>query len=451
MKRLGGWIPLLAMIAGLVLSPSSAEGAAAAGLVVINDGRYNDPGLKKFAEVVEFTNYASYQLTGIPTFKLTRTDGKPLSGPLGHVAAMVEYPDDSSDLLVPGEAVHTMQMKLDELQRIASVYEKAKNLLTPYITTLSARLKTLKPDDVRVRGMWMSASDYKAMIAKAHQDEIPELDAGGTILKGVKVRGIVGDEISLTHSAGSSRVKWTQLGWAALRQLGTVSAAIRDHSGIKNWYFQFHEKLEIGGMKLAGARVTQLEGDDVTLQTEAGIVKLSMKGMSPSEIAELATRSDEVKMRRDAMLEREKAKSQAMMDYSEGLQAELKKDWATARSRYEKAYAAGHAWAGVNLAALLIAGQGGSSDEARAEEMLKEAAKGGDHIAAFNLALIRFPRLSPGSKDSDSVACLELAASKDIAMADYLLGIMYANGRGVSKDLQRSHHHLELAKSHGVI
>jgi hypothetical protein len=418
-----------------------------AGLVVVNEGKQ----VKAFSNVYEFTQFSTFKLTSVATYKLTQVDGKTMGGFAGHIQAVIEYPSETADSLVPGEAVYNLRTTFEAMQQISATYEKSRPYLAPWITKIGTILKRVKPDDVRYRGVWMSPKEYENLKTKAVQDEVPELIIGGRKLTRVKVKGIVGNEVTLEQSAGMLRVKIEDLPYTALRQLAQVSAIFRDNSQVRDWYGQFLEQLKLGGKVYQGVRFLSLSGDELTLATDSGQEVVSFKSLTPDELLVLAPKAPAVRERLDAAQAQGRRQVQAENDYRAGLAAERDKKWEEARSLYEKSTAAGHSLAGVNLGALYLGGEGGLKDESRASGLFTEAAKKGDGIAAYNLGLIRFLRLQKGITDAECLAYLEQAAFNQISEADYLIGIMHANGWGVAKDLDKSRRYLEKAKSKGVV
>lgn len=436
------------ILTGLLLCTlTSVARAQAGGIVVINDGSVS----KAFSTVHEFSQYAVFKLTSVATFKLTLMNGQKIGGFAGHVQALIEYPSESADMTTPGEAVYFMRSKLEEMQKVSALYEKSRPYLNPWISKIDALLKRVKPDDVRYHGVWMSDQEYQGLLAKGRIGEVAELTVSGRILKNVKVRGIVGDEVSLEQPGSITKVKISDLGFTALRQLATVSVVFRDNSDVRNWYGQFLEQFTAGKKTYQGVRFVSLVGDELKLTAETGNVLLSFEELSNAELSLLATKAPAVKTRLDESMAQETMKAQSQADYKAALQADKDKDWTRARSLYEKASSTGHALARVNLGALYFSGEGGPRDESGAWKLFAEAATKGDAIAAYNSGLMRFSQLQPGSTDQECVSFLEQAVVGKIAMAEYLLGIMYADGKGVSRDLQRGRQYLDLARSHGIL
>jgi hypothetical protein len=437
----------LTFVSLLLCTLTSQARAQTGGIVVVNDGST----LNAFSKVYEFSQFAVLKLTSVETYKLTLMNGELVTGLFGHVKAVIEYPSETADMTTPGEAVYVMRTKLEEMQKVSALYEKSRLYLNPWILKIDALLKRVNPDDVRYHGVWMSEREYQTLLAKAKMDEVPELTVAGRKLKNVKVRGIVGDEVSLEQPGSITKVKISDLGFTALRQLATASVVFRDNADVRKWYGQFLETFSAGGKIFQGVRFVSLSGDKLKLVAETGEVILSYDDLSNAELATLATKAPEVKQRLDGALALEEKKAQAEFQYNQALQAEKDKEWTRARSLYEKASTAGHALAGVNLGALYFSGEGGPRDESGARTLFAEAAKKGDVIAAYNAGLLRFSKLQPGSTDQECVSYLEQAAVGKIPMAEYLLGIMYADGSGVTKDLEKGHQYLVQAKSRGVL
>ncbi len=144
-------------------------------------------------------------------------------------------------------------------------------------------------------------------------------------------------------------------------------------------------------------------------------------------------------------------------------------DLERARSWYEKAAEAGHAWAQfalgnihdlaegtprnhlaarkwylaaaqqhvaeaqMHLARMLQAGRGGPADLPEAAQWYERAANGGHELAATNLALMHLDDTAPEASLSKAIELLEFAADKLDGLAHLVLGDLHLRGVGVER------------------
>lgn len=102
-----------------------------------------------------------------------------------------------------------------------------------------------------------------------------------------------------------------------------------------------------------------------------------------------------------------------------------------ARMWYAKAAAQGSPEAMFNLGVMYLRGEGGPRNDAKAEKCFARAAKAGFAPAMTCMAILR---MEGGQVGPDAVRLLKKAADKGDAGAQFLLGGLYASGRGVPQD-----------------
>ncbi len=104
---------------------------------------------------------------------------------------------------------------------------------------------------------------------------------------------------------------------------------------------------------------------------------------------------------------------------------------------YQKAAVQGDAKAAYGLGVRYMIGQGVSRDYSAAEKWFLVAAKEGEGDAQYNLALLFLNMMPEESAQPDPVRAARyarMAADENVADAQALLGLLYADGRGVPKD-----------------
>lgn len=124
-------------------------------------------------------------------------------------------------------------------------------------------------------------------------------------------------------------------------------------------------------------------------------------------------------------------------------------DQKAATEWYERAAALGDINAAYALALALLEGRGTQQDDTRAGMLLERAAKAGHPFANYNLAMAL---LATGqSTDAQrAVASLQIAADADIGEAQYALGILHRQGRGVEQDETKAAEWMAKAVRNGV-
>jgi uncharacterized protein len=88
----------------------------------------------------------------------------------------------------------------------------------------------------------------------------------------------------------------------------------------------------------------------------------------------------------------------------------------------------------VDLANLVLQGQGGEEDPARIARWFAQAAESGDLIAAFNIGVCLAKGVGVERDEQQAVLWLRRAA-EGVAEAQYMYGRMLAEGRGLALDL----------------
>ena len=121
-------------------------------------------------------------------------------------------------------------------------------------------------------------------------------------------------------------------------------------------------------------------------------------------------------------------------DYSSGLEAYKRKDYARAVQEWRALADAGHAQAQVNLGWLYLTGCGVTQDSVAARQFFEKAAVQGNVEAQYNLARLYYS--GQGGKQDYAQACLwyEKAALQGSVDAQVNLGTLYSNGLGCRKD-----------------
>jgi uncharacterized protein len=136
--------------------------------------------------------------------------------------------------------------------------------------------------------------------------------------------------------------------------------------------------------------------------------------------------------------------------YAQGL-AGTPRDEKRAVELFEKAAAAGHVRAEINLGILYMRGQGVPADLIQARAWLEKAAAGGDPQALYTLG--RALSESAGQAVADPVRAADLfrrAAEKGNALAGLRYGLALSEGNGVKRDPEAAQRYLMQAQQGGI-
>jgi TPR repeat protein len=116
------------------------------------------------------------------------------------------------------------------------------------------------------------------------------------------------------------------------------------------------------------------------------------------------------------------------------------------RARMIDLAGAGDHDAAVIAASMLFAGEGGPVDVALALALVRNAADAGDPDAMLMLGGMLW--ITPGD-ERDGFGWLRRAAATGHIAASYYVGLAYARGQGIDRDLSLARRHLSLAAAAG--
>jgi TPR repeat protein len=123
-------------------------------------------------------------------------------------------------------------------------------------------------------------------------------------------------------------------------------------------------------------------------------------------------------------------------------------DYAEAAMWFQKAADLGHHYSLCHLGALYISGQGVARDPAKGLDLCRQSAEQGS--VPSMLRLVDFYQDEEGIRDdAQALRWLSLAASYQSVEAQYRLGVMLRDGRGINKDPVVAREWFEQAASHG--
>ena len=138
-----------------------------------------------------------------------------------------------------------------------------------------------------------------------------------------------------------------------------------------------------------------------------------------------------------------------LADFSEGLAAYQRGDFATALREWRPLAEAGDAVAQFNLGQMYREGKGVPKDDAEAVKWYRLAAEQGVAKAQLNLGNMYNNGHGVPKDDAEAVKWYRLAAAQGSANAQYFLGLMYDNGNGVPEDNVQAYAWLNLAAAQG--
>ena len=125
----------------------------------------------------------------------------------------------------------------------------------------------------------------------------------------------------------------------------------------------------------------------------------------------------------------------AFADYTKGLDAYLKEDYATALKEFKPLAEKGNAEAQAMLSYMYRSGKGVLGDDVEAVKWSRQAAEQGYAPAQTSLGVRYKYGIGVSEDDVEAVKWYRLAAEQGYAIAQYFLGEMYANGEGIPEDV----------------
>ncbi len=136
-------------------------------------------------------------------------------------------------------------------------------------------------------------------------------------------------------------------------------------------------------------------------------------------------------------------------DFSAGLDALDRGDYATALRIFRQLADQGDAFAQTNLGIMYEEGQGVTQDYETAVRWYRKAADQGSALAQTNLGLMYSKGQSVAQDYAATVRWYRKAADQGYAYAQYNLGFMYEKGHGVTQDNVQAHMWYSLAAARG--
>ena len=132
----------------------------------------------------------------------------------------------------------------------------------------------------------------------------------------------------------------------------------------------------------------------------------------------------------------------AVAQYNLGIMYEkgkgVSKDYVKAVEWYRKSAEQGKADAQCNLGYMYDNGMGVSQDNAKAVEWYRKSAEQGNAVAQYNLGIMYENGRGVSQDNAKAAEWYRKSAEQGNASAQYNLGIMYENGRGVSQDYAKA-------------
>ncbi|WP_342453116.1 tetratricopeptide repeat protein [Jiella mangrovi] len=132
--------------------------------------------------------------------------------------------------------------------------------------------------------------------------------------------------------------------------------------------------------------------------------------------------------------------------YSRGLG--VRRDMKEAARWFKAAATAGNPEAQFRYAMILLDGTVVEKDEAQARDLMQAAADRGLPLAEYNFGQMLI-EASPSGGFKDAAGYFEKAASAGVAEAQYAMSQLFANGRGVPRDLDRARAFLHASALNG--
>ncbi|BDQ36565.1 hypothetical protein SYK_09250 [Pseudodesulfovibrio nedwellii] len=139
----------------------------------------------------------------------------------------------------------------------------------------------------------------------------------------------------------------------------------------------------------------------------------------------------------------------SVMVERQGTKAYMKKDYTTARLKYEEAVDQGNSNAMYHLAVMYAEGQGVPQDYPKAAGLLEQAVDQGNNNARLMLGLFNIYGDGIPQNPDKGATLITAAADDGNDTAMYYLANLYAAGLGVGRDLNKAEYWMHEAKSAG--
>ena len=139
----------------------------------------------------------------------------------------------------------------------------------------------------------------------------------------------------------------------------------------------------------------------------------------------------------------------AWADFQAGMDANNRRDYATALREWRPLAEQGDALAQYNLGVLYRKGRGVPQDDVQARQWYAKAAAQGQAKAQFNLGTLYFNGEGVPKDYPQALRWFRLAADQGEAVAQTKIAIMYDEGQGVSQDIVQAYKWYSLAATNG--
>lgn len=144
--------------------------------------------------------------------------------PRYQIAEVIEFIDFNATTVVNAEQLGKIKaVKEALLARAATLSSQAAGLLTRAIGAYEQVISTCENGNVLLGGKWMKAANFeeqqRSAIAASKMGSVDKLEVGSVSYKGVRVKKVVGNKISIMHDDGILTVIMEQLTGDALLRL----------------------------------------------------------------------------------------------------------------------------------------------------------------------------------------------------------------------------------------
>jgi hypothetical protein len=204
-----------ALLAAFLLAAPLCSGA---GLVLTKKTPDESP---KYWTPIEFMTIEQFPTSVV--ISSTR-GGAGTAIPRHQIAEVIEFVNFSATTIVNAEQLGKIKADKEALlARAATLSSQAAGLLTRAIAAYEQVISTCENGNVLLSGKWMKVADFeeqqRSATTAAKMGSVDKLEVGSMTYKGVRVKKVIGNKISIMHDDGVSTIVQEELSEAVLLKL----------------------------------------------------------------------------------------------------------------------------------------------------------------------------------------------------------------------------------------
>ena len=254
---------LIVVVFSILTLAAQGQGGAVQprGLLVVNDGTT----AKQHSAAVEYLSFSSFGAT----FNARLAGGRQYSGLSGHIAAMINYDEPDKTKLI------------ERMKEVSAFYAKAAPILKPRMENLSqAMVAAPAPPPVST------------------EPRIPKATVGGKTYTNVKPKSLRNGMMGFIHDSGAFTEPADLFSHENLARYGEMFPSMMENTEFRQLMETFVPLVVIGDKTYTGARLRGKTENELTLNTDQGMVTCAIKTVSRDTVTRLdaaSTREETLK------------------------------------------------------------------------------------------------------------------------------------------------------------